>query len=260
MRSACNTRILDDLGNDLPEGLLSENLIHIRNLLRHILVDNDAARGSLDHVGALGLILLVDYKPYIDPGVKFDGTLVESHNDFLRAVEALALALCTRFDLGDVVQTEHHILRRYGDRSTVGRVENVLGTEHEKLGLHHGCIAERKMDCHLVTVEVGVERGTCERMKLDGLALDHAWLECLDTEPVKSRSTVQENRMSLHHILEDIPDDRILPVHNLLGRLHGLHDAALNQFPDNERFVKLGCHELRQTALVHLELRTNDNH
>ena len=115
------------------------------------------------------------------------------------------------------------------------------------------------MDCHLVTVEVRIERGTSERVQLDSLSLYHSRLERLDTESVKCRCTVQKYRMTFHHVLEDIPDDRISPVDNLLRRLDGLHDAALNQFPDDERFVKLGRHELRQTALVHLELRTDDD-
>ena len=72
------------------------------------------------------------------------------------------------------------------------------------------------MNSHLVTIEVGVERGTGQRVKLDGLALDHPGLEGLDTEPVEGRSTVQENRVSLHDVLEDIPDYGILPVDDLL--------------------------------------------
>ena len=73
------------------------------------------------------------------------------------------------------------------------------------------------MDCHLVTVEVGVERGTCKRMELDGLSGDHLRLIGLDTEPVQGRSTVEEDGVSFHHVLEDIPDHGIPAVHYLLG-------------------------------------------
>ena len=55
-----------------------------------------------------------------------------------------------------------------------------MGAEHEQLGLKHGLVAEREVDSHLVTVEVGIEGRTCQRVKLDGLALDHARLEGLD--------------------------------------------------------------------------------
>ena len=134
-----------------------------------------------------------------------------------------------------------------------------MRAEHKELGLEDCCIAKRKMHGHLVTVEVGVEGGTCKRMELDCLTLDHLRLESLDTEPVQSRGTVQQNRMSLHHILKDIPDYGILPVNNLLCRLDSLYDSALNELPDDERLVKLGSHKLRQTALVHLKLRTDDD-
>ena len=65
--------------------------------------------------------------------------------------------------------------------------------------------------------------------------------------------------MALHHILKDIPDDRILAVNYLLCGLHSLHDTALDELADNERLVKLCCHILRKTALVHIELRSYDD-
>ena len=61
------------------------------------------------------------------------------------------------------------------------------------------------MNGHLVTVEVGVEAGTCERVELDGFAFDEFGLEGKNTETVKCRSAVQENRVTFHHILKDIP-------------------------------------------------------
>ena len=115
------------------------------------------------------------------------------------------------------------------------------------------------MNSHLVTIEVGVERSTCQRVELDSLALDKFRLECLDTETVKCRSTVEHNRMTLHYVLEDVPDNRLATVNYLLGALYSLHDAALDELADDERLVKLGCHKLRQTALAHLQLRTNDD-
>ena len=97
-------------------------------------------------------------------------------------------------------------------------------------------------------------------MQLDCLALDHLRLEGLDTQSVKGRCTVQEHGVTLHYVLQDVPDNGILAIYNLLCALYGLYDTALDQFPDDERFVKLCCHELRQTALVHIEFRTyNDN-
>ena len=184
---------------------------------------------------------------------------VQCYNHLFRTIELQAFALGSVTKFGDVVKSEHHILGRHGDRCSVCRVQDVVRTEHKELCLHNGCISKRKVNRHLVTVEVGVERSTSERMQLDSLTLNHLRLECLNTESVKCRRTVQKHRMALHHILEDFPYHRVLAVHNLLCRLHCLHDSPLNQFPDNERLVKLSCHKLRQTALVHLELRTHDD-
>ena len=65
--------------------------------------------------------------------------------------------------------------------------------------------------------------------------------------------------MSLHDMLKDIPYHSLLAVNNLLGALDGLHDTALNELTDDERLIELGCHELGDTALVHLQLRTYDD-
>ncbi len=73
------------------------------------------------------------------------------------------------------------------------------------------------MDRHLVTVEVSVESCTDERVKLDCLSFDKFRLECLDTQPVQCWSTVKEDRMSFKNILQDIPNNRVLPVNYLLG-------------------------------------------
>ena len=115
------------------------------------------------------------------------------------------------------------------------------------------------MDSHLVTIEVGIERRTCQGVKLDGLTFNHAWLESLDTQTVQCRGTVQQYRMTLHHVLQDIPDNGFLAVHNLLGRLDRLHNAALDELTDDERLVQLSRHQLRNTAFAHLQFRTYHN-
>ena len=49
---------------------------------------------------------------------------------------------------------------------------------------------QRKMHSHLVTVEIGVERGTYQRMKLNCLTFYKDWLERLNTKSVQCRGTV----------------------------------------------------------------------
>ena len=47
-----------------------------------------------------------------------------------------------------------------------------MALEHEQLSLEDSLIAEGKVHSHLVTVEVSVEGGTCQRVQLNGLTLD----------------------------------------------------------------------------------------
>ena len=184
---------------------------------------------------------------------------VVGNNGFFRTIEHQSFAFRSRTNLRDIVETEHHVLRRHGDRCTVCRVQNVMALQHQNLRFQYCLIAQRKVDSHLVTVEVGVKCRTCQRVELDCLAFDEFRLECLNTQTVKCRGTVQENWVSFHHVLQNIPDNRFTAVNDFLGTLHRLHNTALNEFADNERLIKLGCHQLRQTALSHLQFRTYNN-
>ena len=135
-----------------------------------------------------------------------------------------------------------------------------MALKHQNLRFQHGLVAQRQVNSHLVTIEVGVERCTSQRVELDSLALDHLWLECHHRQTVKRRSTVQEHWVTLHHVLKNIPDHRLAAIHDLLSALDRLHNAALDELTDDERLVELGSHQLRQATLAHLQLRTDDDH
>ena len=135
-----------------------------------------------------------------------------------------------------------------------------MALEHEDLSLKDCLIGKRKMDSHLVTVEVSVERSTSKRMQLDSLTLNELWLESLNTETVKCRSTVQKYWVTLHHILKDIIDNRFTTVNDTLCRLNSLDDATLDELTDNEWLIELCCHKLWQTTFAHVKFWTyNDN-
>ena len=259
LRRTGNSGILDNQGNDVPQGFLAEHFVDIGHLVRNKFVDHNTAGRRFDDMRPLAQIHLVHRHTHIDFRVDVDGFFVEGDNHFLGTVEDFAFSLGARANLGDVVQTEHHILGRNGDRRTVGGVEDVVAAEHQQLRFEDGGIAQREVNGHLVTVEVGVESRTSERVQLNGLTLDHTGLESLDTETVQGRSTVEQHGMPFHHIFEDVPDDRILAVHNLLCALDRLDDAALDEFADDEGFVQFGRHILGQTALVHIEFGTHDD-
>ena len=134
-----------------------------------------------------------------------------------------------------------------------------MRSQHQHLCLQDSLITQWQVNGHLVTIEVGVKCGTSQRVQLNCLTLDQLRLKSLDTQTVQRRGTVQQHRMSLHHILQDVPNHRLLAINDLLCRFYRLHDTTLDELTDDKRFVELSRHILRQTALVHLQLRTYDD-
>ena len=135
-----------------------------------------------------------------------------------------------------------------------------MALKHQHLSLQHSLITQWEVNSHLVTIEVSIERCTCQWMQLNSFTFNKFRLERLNTKTVKCRGTVQHNWVTLHYILKDIPNYRLTTVYNLLSTLYSLHNTALNELTNNEWLVKFCCHQLRQTALTHLQLWTNDNY
>ena len=115
------------------------------------------------------------------------------------------------------------------------------------------------MHCHLVAVEVGVERRADERVDLDRLTLDQDRLEGLDAQAVERRSTVQEHRVLLDHLVEHVPDLGAATLDHALGRLDVRRDLEVDEALHDERLEQLERHQLGKTALVELERRADDD-
>src|SRR3954468_24659637 len=116
------------------------------------------------------------------------------------------------------------------------------------------------MHCHLVAVEVRVERRADQRMQLDGLAFDQHRLERLNAEPMQSGRTIEQNRMLADHLVEDIPNFRLLFLDQLLGLLHRGGETFGVEARIDERLEQLERHLLRQAALMQLEFGTDHDH
>ena len=99
--------------------------------------------------------------------------------------ERAALTGCALLERGQVVQTDDHVLRGQGHRTAIRRLQDVVRREHQDARLGLRLDGQRQVDCHLVAIEVGVERGTHERVQLDGLTLDELRLESLDAQSVQ---------------------------------------------------------------------------
>ena len=115
------------------------------------------------------------------------------------------------------------------------------------------------MDCHLVSVEVGVEGMTDKRMELEGLSVDKHRLEGLDSKPVQRRCSVEHDGVLLDHFVQDRPDFAGLGLYEGLGLLDVAGQVVLDKLLDQERLEELESHLGGNSALVHPELRTDDD-
>ena len=72
------------------------------------------------------------------------------------------------------------------------------------------------MDGHLVSVEVGVVRWTDQGVDVDGLPVNEDGLERLHRKTVESRRAVQEHRVILDELFQDVPNYRHLTAKSLV--------------------------------------------
>ena len=142
----------------------------------------------------------------------------------IHTLKILALSDCPRSLLRQIVDAEHHILRRNSHRSAVRGFQQIVGGQEQETAFRLRLHRQRKMYRHLVTVKIGVERRTYQRVELDRLTLDQDRLKSLDSKPVKCRCTVQHDRMLLDDLLEHIPDSLIEFLDKLLGMFDVLRD------------------------------------
>ena len=126
--------------------------------------------------------------------------------------------------------------------------------KHQDRSFDLGFGRERDVHGHLVAVEVGVEGGADQRMDLDGLAFDEHRLKRLDAEAVEGRGAVEQDRVILDDLFEDVPDDGLLHLDHLFGLLDGGAVAGLFETVIDEGLEELERHLLGQAALVQLQL------
>src|SRR5690606_5833132 len=139
-----------------------------RQALRHDFPQLAATGSGISNEGALVLVaFLVTHHfvhTHLDTGMQVyllvaQGTAyflgIGKHHAFARRVNALT---------GDVVKTEYHVLCRHDDRFTVCRGQDVVGRHHQRTGFELGFQRQRYVYRHLVTVKVGVERRTHQRV------------------------------------------------------------------------------------------------
>src|SRR3984893_4430778 len=238
-------------------------------------VENDAADGGLDELTlhldwhSVWHVLIVvgggqiDYFTGVaqaDRGEQFHFAGFQREDDFISSTEDAAFTLGSGLGLGEVVDSQHHVLRRHGERQTVRRRKNVARAEHEHRSFHLRFRRKRNVHSHLVAVKVRVERGADERMDADSFTFDEHRLEGLNAEAVKRRSAVEHHGMFANHVFENVPDDGILLLDHFLGLLNGGAVTLGFELVIDEGLEKLERHLLWQTALVKLQFRADDDY
>ena len=232
---------------------------HEAEILRNGTVEDDLTERGADKSG-IGFTVDLSRETNLDGGVKSHITLVIRHNGFVFILEYMTGADLIFTNGGEVVGTEHHVLRGNGNGLTVGGLQQVVGGKHKEACLCLRLGGKRNVNSHLVAVEVGVEGGTYQRMQLDGSAFYEDGFECLNTQTVKRGSTVQHNGVILDNGFQSVPNigggfiDHFSRILNILGyiKLHkSLHYKGLE---------KLKSHFLGKTALIDLQFGAdNDN-
>ena len=84
-------------------------------------------------------------------------------------------------------------------------------------------------------------------------------LERLDAHAVQRRGAVEQHRVALDDLFEDVPDFLVAAFDHLLGGLDGVGQAVLLELADDERLVEFQGDLLGQAALVDLEFRADDD-
>ena len=191
--------------------------------------------------------------------MKLDDACLVRHHDLVDVAEYLAFAALAVLVECEVVGTEDHILSRNRYGLTVGGLEQVACREHEEARLSLSLGGKRYVNRHLVAVEVRVERGTYQRVELDGSALYEHGLECLDTQTVKGWRTVEHYGVTLDHDLESVPDVLLGSLDSLARGLDVLLCLCLNKALHYEGLEQLESHLLGQAALIDLQLRAYDD-
>ena len=218
--------------------------IHKAEILRNGPVEDDTADGGGHHAFD-NLAVHLFGAAHLNARVQTDHAGVVRHQRFVLIAEHLVLALFALALVGQIVGTEHHVLRRHHDGFTVGGFEQVAGGQHEEAGFRLRLRGQRHVHSHLVAVEVRVERGADQRMQFDRAALDQHRLKRLNTQAVQRRRAVEHDRVIFNDDLQRVPHLGAHPFDHLAGGLDVARRAGLDQAFHHKRLEQFERHLLR---------------
>ena len=118
---------------------------------------------------------------------------------------------------------------------------------------------KRQVNRHLIPIEVGVEPLAHQGVDLDGVALDQHRLERLDPHPMQRRRTVEQHRMLINHLFQDVPDRLVATFQHLLGRLDGVLQSPVLELTNDKRLIQLQGDLLGQSTLMQFQFRPHNH-
>jgi hypothetical protein len=183
---------------------------------------------------------------------------MECDDDFIHGTEDLSFSGSPFTFFGKVIEPQYHILGRRRQRFPVGRRKDIVFGKHKHAGFDLSFQGKRKMDTHLVPVEVSVKSRTDEGMDLDGFSFYQLRHKGLDAETVKGRCTVQENRMVFDDLIQVLPDFRRGLFQDLPGSLEGIYHIFFDPV-EQEGFEEFDGHLFGDPALVQAKLGVHDD-
>src|SRR3989475_2720516 len=245
------------------------------HLLRQVVVENNAPyRGGkelaleVNHFCVRNVLIVVgggeiDHLTRIaqtNGRQQFDFARFQREQNFFHRTESTALTFGAGLGLGQIVDTQHHVLRGHGQGKSVRGREDVARRKHQNGRLNLRLGRERNVHGHLVTVKISIEGRADQRMDADGFALDQRGLEGLDTQPMQRGGAIEKHRMLANDFLENVPDDGLLLFDHFLGLLDRGAMTRGFQLVVDKGLEKLQSHFFRQTALVEPEFGTDDDY
>ena len=160
----------------------------------------------------------------------------------------------------EIIEAQHNILARHDNGLAIRRAQDVVGGHHQDARFQLRFQAERHMHRHLVTVEIRVEGGADQRVKLNRLAFNQHRFKRLNAQTVQSRRAVQQHRVFADNFFQNIPNFRAFLFHHPLGRLDGGGVPVFLKLGIDEGLEEFERHLLRQAALMELQFRPHHNH
>jgi len=82
------------------------------------------------------------------------------------------------------------------------------------------------VNCHLVSIKISIESSTYHRVQLDSAAVNQYRLECLNTQSMKSRRTVQQYKPVFDDLLKYVIHFRSGSFHEPPGAFYIMGNAS----------------------------------